>query len=286
MASQELHELDLEVLPWLQPSKSGRRSSCNGQPPMLDASALGRKPLQLSRLQLHTAASSNPSCSAEIENNTGTGTNVRDVLGAAAEPWWMVLPDFVPVEVLVQQQVNPRDGCMVHINYKSQFKDGQATPAPRGRVPREAAPRSSRKRRAPSTAGRRKAAANAAAVDDVGFVPARSLAAAAQFQTPKVSSGRKKQSRRKSSTTGPKASRGRSVGVREPGSGRRTKQGGSGGKYIEMLLAGSTQDLQLFRGIGRTKQAAGTMTGWMTAEEDEKNKENKKEKKKEKKEKK
>jgi hypothetical protein len=30
--------------------------------------------------------------------------------GAAsgAEPWWMVLPDFVPVEVLVQQQINPR----------------------------------------------------------------------------------------------------------------------------------------------------------------------------------
>jgi hypothetical protein len=128
-----------------------------------------------------------------------------------------------------------RDGSVVHINYKSQFKDGPATPsATKAKEPRNAAARSSRNRGGKRPAAGRSRAANAAAAaagDNMGFVPAWSLEGAVQLQTPRGSSSRKRQGKRRSSTH-KSNTRGRGAAGKETGSGRKRKQSGSAGKWF------------------------------------------------------
>jgi len=68
--------------------------------------------------------------------------------------WWYRLPDFVPVSVL-QRGHNPRDGTVVHIDYKNQFSGksgGGATAAAKKAARAEGAASKSRNRKTGNTA--------------------------------------------------------------------------------------------------------------------------------------
>lgn len=49
--------------------------------------------------------------------------------GLESEPWWMILPDFTPVQVLASG-LDPRTGAEVYVDYISQFSRTESTQTP------------------------------------------------------------------------------------------------------------------------------------------------------------